>query len=71
MTDSATGIMASMSSMSNPGPGGSPAAEAAPVIVRPSRDEDVNAMLDIYRRHIMRGSSRPLHMIRKPCSPTR
>jgi L-amino acid N-acyltransferase YncA len=27
----------------------------APVLVRPSRDEDVNAMLDIYRRHIMRG----------------
>ncbi len=27
----------------------------APVIVRPSRDEDVNAMLDIYRRHIARG----------------
>jgi L-amino acid N-acyltransferase YncA len=55
VTDSTIGIMASMSSMSNPSPGGSPAAEAAPVIVRPSRDEDVNAMLDIYRRHIMRG----------------
>jgi hypothetical protein len=28
---------------------------AASVLVRPSRDEDVDAMLDIYRRHIMRG----------------
>ena len=30
-------------------------AEAAPVVVRPSRDQDVDAMLDIYRRHIARG----------------
>jgi len=26
-----------------------------PVIVRPTRDEDVEAMLEIYRRHIRRG----------------
>jgi L-amino acid N-acyltransferase YncA len=26
-----------------------------PVLVRPSRDEDVQAMLEIYRRHIRRG----------------
>ena len=25
------------------------------MVVRPSRDDDVNAMLDIYRRHIVRG----------------
>jgi len=41
--------------MSNPTPSNSLAAEAAPVAVRPSRDEDVEAMLDIYRRHIARG----------------
>jgi L-amino acid N-acyltransferase YncA len=41
--------------MSNPSPSNSLAAEAAPVAVRPSRDEDVDAMLDIYRRHIARG----------------
>jgi L-amino acid N-acyltransferase YncA len=35
--------------------GDQPAADAAPVLVRPSRDEDVAAMLDIYRRHIARG----------------
>jgi L-amino acid N-acyltransferase YncA len=40
---------------SSPTPGNSLAAEAAPVTVRPSRDEDVDAMLDIYRRHIVRG----------------
>jgi len=33
----------------------SPAADVAPVLVRASRDEDVAAMLDIYRRHIVRG----------------
>jgi L-amino acid N-acyltransferase YncA len=31
------------------------AADAAPLLVRPSRDDDVAAMLDIYRRHIVRG----------------
>ncbi|MGO9400767.1 MAG: N-acetyltransferase family protein [Xanthobacteraceae bacterium] len=31
------------------------AADAAPVTVRASRDDDVDAMLDIYRRHIARG----------------
>jgi L-amino acid N-acyltransferase YncA len=31
------------------------AAQSAAVVVRASRDEDVNAMLDIYRRHVMRG----------------
>src|SRR5215813_12851248 len=36
-------------------PGNLLAAEPAPVFVRPSRDEDVDAMLDIYRRHIVRG----------------
>jgi L-amino acid N-acyltransferase YncA len=41
--------------VSNPIPSSSLAAEAAPVLVRPSRDEDVDAMLDIYRRHIARG----------------
>ena len=41
--------------MSNPTPSNSLAAEAVPVAVRPSRDEDVEAMLDIYRRHIARG----------------
>ena len=35
--------------MSNPTPSNSLAAEAAPVAVRPSRDEDVEAMLDIYQ----------------------
>jgi L-amino acid N-acyltransferase YncA len=40
---------------SDPAPGNSLAADAAPVLVRPSRDEDVDAMLDIYRRHIARG----------------
>jgi L-amino acid N-acyltransferase YncA len=46
MTDSAN------ARMSDPA---SDHAFAAPVLVRSSRDEDVNAMLDIYRRHIMRG----------------
>jgi L-amino acid N-acyltransferase YncA len=32
-----------------------PAETEPPVLVRPSRDEDVEAMLDIYRRHIRRG----------------
>ena len=41
------------SSVSSPTSGGAPGAET--VMVRPSRDEDVSAMLDIYRRHIMRG----------------
>jgi L-amino acid N-acyltransferase YncA len=41
--------------MSSPTTANSLAAEAAPVLVRPSRDDDVNAMLDIYRRHIARG----------------
>jgi L-amino acid N-acyltransferase YncA len=41
--------------MSNSTTGSSLAAEAVPVLVRPSRDDDVNAMLDIYRRHIARG----------------
>jgi L-amino acid N-acyltransferase YncA len=45
----------SIAMMSSPTPGNSLAAEAAPVVVRPSRDEDVGAMLDIYRRHIVRG----------------
>jgi len=27
----------------------------APVVIRPSRDDDVEAMLDIYRHHIARG----------------
>jgi hypothetical protein len=40
---------------SSPTPGNSLAAETAPVMIRPSRDEDVDAMLDIYRRHIVRG----------------
>jgi L-amino acid N-acyltransferase YncA len=31
------------------------AVQSAAVVVRASRDEDVNAMLDIYRRHVMRG----------------
>jgi len=35
--------------------GDPPPADAAPVLVRASRDEDVAAMLDIYRRHIARG----------------
>ena len=34
---------------------GEASAETAPAVVRPSRDEDVDAMLDIYRRHIVRG----------------
>src|ERR1700722_4041235 len=46
MTDSAN------ARMSDPA---SDHAFAAPVLVRSSRDEDVNAMLDIYRRHIARG----------------
>lgn len=32
-----------------------PAVDHAPVLVRPSHDGDVGAMLDIYRRHIVRG----------------
>jgi L-amino acid N-acyltransferase YncA len=32
-----------------------PAAHDAPILVRPSRDSDVEAMLSIYRRHIRRG----------------
>jgi L-amino acid N-acyltransferase YncA len=32
-----------------------PAVGHAPVLVRPSHDGDVGAMLDIYRRHIVRG----------------
>src|ERR1700722_17290236 len=46
MTDSAN------ARMSDPA---SDHAFAAPVLVRSSRDDDVNAMLDIYRRHIVRG----------------
>ena len=30
-------------------------ADAPPILVRPSREEDVEAMLDIYRRHIRHG----------------
>ena len=45
----------SIAMMPSPTPGNSLAAEAAPVVVRPSRDEDLGAMLDIYRRHIARG----------------
>ena len=43
----------SMASDSTTAP--SRAADAAPVTVRASRDDDVDAMLDIYRRHIARG----------------
>jgi L-amino acid N-acyltransferase YncA len=32
-----------------------PAATEAPILVRPSRDTDVEAMLSIYRHHIRRG----------------
>jgi len=46
----ASDYMASDSTTSN-----SRAADAAPVTVRASRDDDVDAMLDIYRRHIARG----------------
>jgi L-amino acid N-acyltransferase YncA len=46
MTDSANARMSDPASANTSG---------APVLVRPSRDDDVNAMLDIYRRHIMRG----------------
>ena len=46
MSDSTVSNYASMNSLT---------AEAAPMVVRPSRDDDVNAMLDIYRRHIVRG----------------
>jgi L-amino acid N-acyltransferase YncA len=46
VTDTANSMTANANSL---------AAETAPVAVRPSRDEDVDAMLDIYRRHIVRG----------------
>lgn len=47
--------MMSDSTVSNSASTNSLTAEAAPMVVRPSRDDDVNAMLDIYRRHIVRG----------------
>jgi phosphinothricin acetyltransferase len=47
--------MMSDSTVSNYASTNSLTAEAAPMVVRPSRDDDVNAMLDIYRRHIVRG----------------
>ena len=43
---------------------------AAPVIVRPSRDDDVDAMLAIYRHHIAAASSLLAPMIRRLCSRT-
>jgi len=46
----ASDYMASDSTTAN-----SRAADAAPVTVRASRDDDVDAMLAIYRRHIARG----------------
>ena len=47
--------MASNSMASDSTTAPSRAADAAPVTVRASRDDDVDAMLDIYRRHIARG----------------
>ena len=47
--------MMSDSIVSNSASTNSLAAETVPLVVRPSRDDDVNAMLDIYRRHIVRG----------------
>ena len=49
------GSISSNSTASNSATAGSPAADAAPVIIRASCDDDVDAMLDIYRRHIARG----------------
>lgn len=51
----ASNSMASNSMASDPTTAPSRAADAAPVTVRASRDDDVDAMLDIYRRHIARG----------------
>ena len=51
----ASNSMASDSMASNSTTAPSRAADAAPVTVRASRDDDVDAMLDIYRRHIARG----------------
>ena len=51
----ASDSMASDSMASNSTTAPSRAADAAPVTVRASRDDDVDAMLDIYRRHIARG----------------
>jgi L-amino acid N-acyltransferase YncA len=50
-----SGSISSDSTPSDSTTAGSPAADAAPVIIRASRDDDVDAMLDIYRRHIARG----------------
>ena len=36
-------------------PEGAPAAREPPILVRPTRDGDIEAMLSIYRRHIRRG----------------
>ena len=47
--------MMSDSIVSNSASTNSLTAETVPLVVRPSRDDDVNAMLDIYRRHIVRG----------------
>jgi L-amino acid N-acyltransferase YncA len=47
--------MMSDSIVSNSASTNSLAAETVPLVIRPSRDDDVNAMLDIYRRHIVRG----------------
>ena len=35
--------------------GGTPSEHERPIVVRPSRDDDVEAMLAIYRRHIRHG----------------
>ncbi len=51
----ASDSMASDSMASDSTTAPSRAADAAPVTVRASRDDDVDAMLDIYRRHIARG----------------
>ena len=51
----ASDSMASDSMASDSTTAPSLAADAAPVTVRASRDDDVDAMLDIYRRHIARG----------------
>ena len=39
----------------NPSSDNAPTANEPPILVRPSRDTDVDAMLSIYRRHIRRG----------------
>ena len=44
-----SGSISSNSTASNSATAGSAAADAAPVIIRASRDDDVDAMLDIYR----------------------